>query len=116
MRRRQVFLKKKFNAIGSRLEQSKRPDTRGAPAVLHVTDDLALQPDAVSDRSEHYNQRQGSLNQPRDNEYRYAQAFPAVFLCVALSLILTLGVNQSAATSASVGRSWFSITELRVRE
>ena len=47
--RRKVFLEKKLDAIGSRLQQSEWPDARGSPAVLHVSDDLALKPDCVGD-------------------------------------------------------------------
>jgi hypothetical protein len=44
------------------LQQSERTDARGAPAVLHVADHFALQPDAVGDRSQQYEDGEDDLH------------------------------------------------------
>ena len=47
VRRRDVFLEQELDAVGQRLQQAKWADPRGPPAILHVADDLALQPHGV---------------------------------------------------------------------
>src|ERR1044071_4458581 len=100
MRRRQIFFEKKFHSIRRRLQKSEWPYSCGSPSVLHASHHLALQPNAVGDRGQHHKQRQGGLNQRRDDVYPYAQG--TIFLCVTLRplwLSFCLRSNQSAPTS-----------------
>ena len=80
MRRRQVFFEKKLHAIRQRLQQSERADARGSPAVLHVPDNFALQPDGIGHRRQQHEQRQHDLNERNDNEVADAQCSEYFFL------------------------------------
>jgi hypothetical protein len=44
-----LLLEEQLDAVGQRLEDAERPGPVGADAVLHVGDDLALQPDRDQD-------------------------------------------------------------------
>src|SRR5215468_8875477 len=71
--RRQIFFKEKFHSVGGRLQQSEWAYTSWSPAVLHVADDLALQPNRVGNRSQQHEQDQHDLNERNEDEERYAQ-------------------------------------------
>ncbi len=60
--RRHVFLKKEFQAVGQRLEQSVRADAVRPPARLDARDDFALEPGQVSQRRHHHEQQDGDFN------------------------------------------------------
>ncbi len=52
-RGRGVFLEKKLEAVGERLEEAVRAHAVRAPARLNVRDDLALKPGEISENGEH---------------------------------------------------------------
>ena len=62
VRRREVFFEQKLESVGRGLQQSKRADPRGSPAILHVAHDFALQPDRVGDRGEQHDQNDRRLD------------------------------------------------------
>ena len=46
---RQVFLEEELDAVGERLQKAEGADAGGAPAILHATEDLALEQHGVGD-------------------------------------------------------------------
>ena len=68
MRRRQIFFEKKFHAIGRGLQQAEWPDARRSPAVLHVADNFAFQPNGIGHRREQNKERQRDLDHRDEDE------------------------------------------------
>ena len=64
----QVFFEQKLNTVCGRLQQAKWADPRRSPAILHVADDLALEPDGVGDGSQQDEQRDPGLDHGYDHE------------------------------------------------
>ncbi len=73
MRRRQILFEKKLDSVRRRLQKPERPDPRGSPAVLHVADHLALQPNRVSHRGQQHEKDQRRLDHRNDDEFEYGQ-------------------------------------------
>ena len=80
---REVFLEQELDAVGQGLQQSEGTDAGGSPAVLHMADDLALQPDGVGDDGEQNAERDGDLNngddQKSQNAHRRTNPQPCAF-------------------------------------
>jgi len=66
--RRQVFLEEELDAVGERLQQAEGADTRGSPAVLHATDELAFEQHRIGDRGERDDQHHDDLEDRQQNE------------------------------------------------
>ena len=60
-------LKKKFQAVGERLQQAERADAGGSPAILHVAHDFALQPNRVGHRREQNQQHDRRFDDRRQD-------------------------------------------------
>ena len=84
------------DAVSRGLQQSKRPNPRRAPSILHVANDLPLQPNRVGNRRQQHDEHDHRL----DHRHEYENANRQ---CLALQNagILMLD-NQSAATSAGL--------------
>src|SRR6266702_5790931 len=94
MRLRQVFFENKLDAVGKRLQQPKRPDPRGPPAILDTRRYLALKPNAVCHRREQNKHDGNRLNQRNDDERRYAQLFPCGSGALARVLLILLLISH----------------------
>ena len=68
-RGRGIFLEKKFQAVGQRLQQAVRADAMRSPARLNVRDDFALEPGEIGVDGEHHEQQDGDLHE-RDEDFR----------------------------------------------
>ena len=69
MRWEQIFFEDKLHSVCQRLQQAKRADPRGSPAILNMADNLALQPDRVRDGREQDAECDYDLNDGNENEY-----------------------------------------------
>ena len=98
MGRRQVFLKEELNAIGQRLQQTERSDVAGSPAVLHMSNNFALQPYAVGNCRQQHNECHDGLDEGHENEGTEAQrlSFSQVYRC---SMTRRQGCPQCALIS-----------------
>ena len=70
---REVFLEKELDSVSGWLQQADWAYARGAPAVLHMADDLTFQPNGISDRRKQHKNRQRDLDQRHDDEGEYGQ-------------------------------------------
>ena len=68
MRRYQVLFEDKLHSVRQRLQQAKRADPRGSPAILNVAHNLALQPHRVRDRRKQHAECDHDLNDGNENE------------------------------------------------
>ena len=93
VRLRQVFFENKLDPISKRLQQPKRPDPRGSPAVLDTRRHLALQPDAVRHRRQQNKHDGNRLDQRNDDERRYAQLCPCGAGALARVLLILLLIS-----------------------
>ena len=73
MRLGQLLFQDELDTVGERLQQAEGTNSRGAPAVLYVRRNLALQPDAVGHRRQQNTNHGKRLDDRNDNERRYAQ-------------------------------------------
>src|SRR5208282_4181954 len=78
MRLGQIFLENELDAVGQRLEQAKRSNPRGTPAVLDVRRHLTLQPDAIGHGGEQNANHGDRLDDRNDDDRRYAQSVRVV--------------------------------------
>src|SRR4029077_2840611 len=114
---RQIFFEQKLQPISGRLQQAKRTDPGGPPAILHVAHHLSLQPNCIRDGGQQYEQHDRRLNYRREYvepDWQHHALLPLsqsselrvtgyeqqrTVLLIARSSKLTAR-NQSAATSA----------------
>ncbi len=102
MRRRQIFFEQKLDAVGGRLQQAKRSHAGGSPAVLHVSHDLALEPNGVGNDRQQHEENQCRLNDRRQDVNPDWQRCSFLSLARYDNRVNVKSGDQSAATSAGL--------------
>jgi len=67
--RHQILFQKELDTVGERLQKAERTDAGGSPAVLNVTEYLALQQHRIGDRRQQDDEDDGDLDDAEQQKY-----------------------------------------------